>query len=292
MKKLLVTGSSGFLGWNLCQIATRNNWQVFGAYYSHSPNLPKIVSQKIDLTDFQSLKVLFSEIKPDAVIHLAAVSKPNYCQTHPEESYRINVTTSHHIADLCAESEIPCAFTSTDLVFDGLNPPYRESDRVCPVSIYGEQKVFAERGMLERYPKTAVCRMPLMFGPASPHSPSFIQSFIAKLRREEELALFFDEYRMPVSAETATRGLFLALEKAVGILHLGGKERLSRYEFGNLMTEVLELPRTGLKSCSQKDVPMPAPRPVDLAMDSSKAFNLGYNPPTIREELEALKGKV
>lgn len=292
MKKLLVTGSSGFLGWNLCQLATQQNWQVFGTYFTHSPNIPEVISQKIDLTDFQALKALFSEIKPDAVIHLAAASKPNYCQTHPEESYRINVTASLHIADLCAELEIPCVFTSTDLVFDGLNPPYTESDRVCPVSIYGEQKVLAERGILERYPKTAVCRMPLMFGVASPHSPSFIQPFIAQLRREEELTLFFDEYRVPVTAKTATQGLFLALEKGGGILHLGGKERLSRYEFGCLMAEVLELPKTGLKSCSQKDVPMPAPRPADLAMDSTKAFGLGYNPPTVREELESLKGRV
>ncbi|MGK7924040.1 MAG: NAD(P)-dependent oxidoreductase [Spirulina sp.] len=291
MKKLLVTGASGFLGWNLCQIA-RKNWQVFGTYYTHSASIPKVLSQKIDLTDFRALKTLFSDIQPDAVIHAAAAAKPNYCQTHPEESYRINVTASYHIADLCAELEIPCAFTSTDLVFDGLNPPYTESDRVCPVSIYGEQKVLAERGMLDCYPKTVVCRMPLMFGVAAPHSPSFIQPFIAKLRQEQELTLFVDEYRMPASAETATHGLFLALEKAEGILHLGGKERLSRYEFGCLMTEVLELPKTGLKACSQKDVPMAAPRPADLAMDSSKAFALGYNPPTIREELEALKGKI
>lgn len=292
MKKLLVTGSSGFLGWNLCQIATQQNWQVFGTYSTHAINIPKVLSQKIDLTDFQALKTLFSEIQPDAVIHTAAASKPNYCQTHPQESYHINVTASCYIADLCAEVEIPCAFTSTDLVFDGLNPPYREGDRVCPVSIYGEQKVLAEQGILERYPKTAICRMPLMFGIASPHSPSFIQPFIATLRQEQELTLFVDEYRMPVSAETAAHGLFLALEKAEGILHLGGKERLSRYEFGCLMTEVLELPKTGLKSCSQKDVTMAAPRPADLAMDSSKAFALGYNPPTVREELEALKGKV
>lgn len=291
MKKLFVTGSSGFLGWNLCQIA-KQYWQVFSTYYTHKTQIPEVLSQKIDLTDLPALKTLFSEIQPDAVIHAAAAAKPNYCQTHPEESYRINVTASYHIADLCAEFEIPCAFTSTDLVFDGLNPPYRESDRVCPVSIYGEQKVLAERGMLERYPKIAVCRMPLMFGVASPHSPSFIQSFIAKLRQEQELTLFVDEYRMPVSTETATDGLLLALEKTEGILHLGGKERLSRYEFGCLMAEVLELPKTGLKACSQKDVLMAAPRPADLAMDSSRAFALGYNPPTVREELENLKEKV
>lgn len=292
MKKLLVTGSSGFLGWNLCQIAKQQDWQVFGTYYAHSPHLPEVISQKIDLTNFRSLKALFSEIKPDAVIHLAAASRPNYCQTHPEESYRINVTTSYHIADLCAEFEIPCAFTSSDLVFDGLNPPYRESDRVCPINIYGEQKVLAEQGMLERYPKTAVCRMSLMFGVSPAHSPSFIQPFITQLRQEEEVTLFFDEYRMPVSAATATHGLFVALEKGEGILHLGGKERLSRYELGCLITEILELPKTSIKSCSQKDVSLPAPRAADLTMDSSKAFSLGYNPPTIREELEALKGRV
>jgi dTDP-4-dehydrorhamnose reductase len=291
MKKLLVTGASGFLGWNLCQLA-QQQWDVYGTYFSKTVEIPGVNLIKIDLRDFQELKRLFNEIQPDAVIHTAAQSSPNYCQTYPEESYSINVTASCNLAGLSADYGIPCAFTSTDLVFDGLNAPYKETDPVCPVSLYGQQKVQAEQGMLERYPKVAVCRMPLMFGIAPPTATSFIQPFIKTLREGKELRLFTDEFRTPVSGTTAGKGLLLALENVEGLLHLGGKERMSRYDFGRLMVDVLELPQENLKACKQKDVPMAASRPPDVSLDSSKAFALGYEPVSLGKELEALRGKV
>ncbi|MBD6619907.1 NAD(P)-dependent oxidoreductase [Komarekiella sp. 'clone 1'] len=287
MKKLLITGASGFLGWHLCQLA-KQEWEIYGTYFSHALEIPAIKMLKVNLTDFQELKCIFNEIEPAAVIHTAAQSQPNFCQTHPEESHAINVTASCNIAGLCADNSIPCAFTSTDLVFDGLNAPYRETDPVCPVNIYGEQKVKAEIGMLERYPLTAVCRMPLMYGIATPTAKSFIQPFIQTLKAEKELNLFIDEFRTPVSGTTAAKGLLLALEKVNGRIHLGGKERISRYDFGRLLVEVFKLPATGLKSCQQQDVKMAAPRPADVSLDSSKAFALGYPLLSVKEELEKL----
>ena len=291
MKKLLVTGASGFLGWNLCRLA-RENWEVYGTYFSQEVEIPGVNLLKVDLNDFQELKRLYSQIKPAAVIHTAAQARPNVCQNYPEESQVINVTTSCQIAGLSADYAIPCVFTSTDLVFDGLNPPYQETDAVSPISYYGEQKVLAEQGMLEVYPQTAVCRMPLMFGAVPPTSSSFIQPFLKALREGKELSLFTDEVRTPVSGQTAAKGLLLAVENAQGILHLGGKERVSRYDFGRLMAEVLDLPQDKLSACLQKDVPMVAPRSPDTSLDSSKAFALGYQPLSLRQELEVLRGKV
>ncbi|MBD2515117.1 NAD(P)-dependent oxidoreductase [Nostoc sp. FACHB-973] len=291
MKRLLITGASGFLGWHLCQLA-KQEWEIYATYLSHPIEIPGVKILKVNLTDFQELQYIFSTIKPAAVIHTAAQSQPNFCQTHPEESQAINVTASCNIAGLCADNSIPCVFTSTDLVFDGLNAPYCETDSVCPVNIYGEQKAIAEAGMLERYPMTAICRMPLMFGTATPTAKSFIQPFIQTLKEEKELNLFIDEFRTPVSGITAAKGLLLALEKVNGIIHLGGKERISRYDFGRLLIEVFELPTIGLKSCRQQDVKMAAPRPTDVSLDSSKAFALGYQPLSIKEELQKLKGRL
>jgi dTDP-4-dehydrorhamnose reductase len=287
MKKLLITGGSGFLGWNLCQLA-KQEWEVYGTSFSHDLEIPGIKMLKVNLTNFLEIKQIFHEIQPSAVIHTAAQSQPNFCQTHPEESHAVNVQASCDIAGLCADDSIPCAFTSTDLVFDGLNAPYKETDLVCPVNLYGEQKVMAEIGMLERYPITAVCRMPLMFGMATPTATSFIQPFIQMLKEGKELKLFIDEFRTPVSGKTAAKGLFLALEKVNGLIHLGGKERISRYDFGRLLVEVFQLPTDGLKACRQQDVKMAAPRPADVSFDSSKAFELGYQPLSVKEELSEL----
>lgn len=287
MKKLLITGASGFLGWHICQLA-KPEWEVHGTYFTNSLEIPGIKTLKVNLTDFQELKQIFNDIKPAAVIHTAALSQPNFCQNHPQESSAINVTASCNIAGLCADYAIPCAFTSTDLVFDGLNAPYQETDSVSPLSIYGEQKVQAETGMLERYPHTAICRMPLMFGMATPTAKSFIQPFIETLQAGKELSLFIDEFRTPVSGKTAAQGLLLALEKVQGLIHLGGKERISRYDFMRQLVEVFKMPNAQLKGCRQEDIKMAAPRPKDVSLNSYKAFALGYQPLSVKEELVAL----
>ena len=285
-KNLLVTGASGFLGWHLCQIA-KQEYSVYGTYFSHNIEIPGVNTLSANLTQWTQLQQIFQEIQPIAVIHTAALSQPNFCQTHPQESHAINVTASQNIAQLCADVSIPCVFTSTDLVFDGKNAPYKETDPVNPVNLYGEQKVIAEEEMLKRYPMTAVCRMPLMFGAATPTATSFIQGFIKTLQQGKELNLFTDEFRTPVSSLTAAKGLLLVLEKQVnGRIHLGGKERISRYEFGKLMVEIFQLSDAKIKPAQQQDVKMAAPRPNDVSLDSSLAFELGYTPLSVKEELE------
>lgn len=288
MKKLLITGASGFLGWHIIQVG-REHYEVYGTYNSHMLEVNGANLFKANLSNLEELKQIFTNVRPDAVIHTAALSQPNYCQQYPEESHAINVIASSNIAKLCAEYSIPCAFTSTDLVFDGKNAPYKETDIVNPVNLYGEQKVLAEQAMLERYEQTAICRMPLMFGAATPTAKSFMQGFIQTLQEGKELKLFTDEFRTPVSGTTAAKGLLLMVEKKYhGIIHLGGKERISRYDFGKLMVEAFQLPKTNLKSCRQQDVQMSAPRPADVSFDSTKAFALGYSPSLVKEELEAI----
>ena len=288
MKKLLVTGASGFLGWNLCQVA-KHNWQVYGTYFTNYVTIDDVNLYKVNLTDYIALEQLFSTLQPDAVIHLAAASKPDFCQINPEISYNINVTTSLYLAQLCAAADIPFVFTSTDLVFDGQNSFYQENDPVCPICIYGEHKVIAEQKIQEIYPVAAICRMPLMFGLSSPVSNSFIQGFIKTLKTEQELNLFVDEFRTPVSATTAAQGLLLALEKQVNrVLHLGGKQRISRYEFGLLLAKVLKLNQNLIVPGKQQDVIMAAPRCPDTSLDSSKAWQLGYQPLSLQDELIAI----
>lgn len=283
MKKLLITGASGFLGWNLCNVASRY-YSVVGLWNNHPVLISSIISRKCDITDFNALKAVFREEKPDAVIHAAAASNPNYCQLHPEETHKLNVIASSNIAGLCFEFDIKCAFTSTDLVFDGSKPPYSEDDFICPVNVYGQQKAEAEKEMCLRSNKVIICRMPLMYGDAPEDANSFIQPWIKQLKSNAELSLFTDEIRTPVSAKDASKGLLLALEKLDGIVHLGGKERLSRFDMGMILLENLSNVSGKIVPCMQKDVPMAAPRPKDVSMNSTKAFAMGYCPGSFREE--------
>lgn len=287
MKKLLLTGASGFLGWNICQVA-KNDLDIFGTVCTNPVDIPGAHTLRADLTDYKELKKLFSDIQPDMVIHAAAASKPGYCEVNRQEAKKINVDASVNIAGLCADRHIPLVFTSTDHVFDGHHAPYKEDDPVHPLNCYSEQKVLAEEGIFKTYPSAAICRMPLMFGDPGPAGSSFYVTMVNAFKEGRELTLFVDEFRTPISGTTAARGLLLALEKAEGLLHLGGCERISRYHFGLLMMDVMGISEANIIRCRQQDVKLSAPRAPDLSMDSSKAFARGFKPLPLREELQRL----
>ena len=153
-------------------------WAIIGTHYSHSVNISGITPVKIDLTKFNDLKTLLGGIKPAGVIHTAALTDPNFCQENPEASYRINTQAAINIAGLCSDLEIPCLFTSTDLLFDGLNPPYSEEDEPTPGNVYGEHKLMAEIGMRKRCASVVICRMPLIFGRSGSTASSFLQPLL------------------------------------------------------------------------------------------------------------------
>jgi len=162
-KRLLTTGASGFLGWQVCRQVV-DGWTVHGIHRSHPIQIDDVHAINIDLTDRHLFEKTFREILPDAVVHTAGATDPNWCQENPESSERLNVAVTAWIAEWCAESNIQMVFTSSDLVFEGTDQPYREEDPVNPVCLYGEQKVRAEQAIADIYPEALVCRMPLMFG--------------------------------------------------------------------------------------------------------------------------------
>jgi dTDP-4-dehydrorhamnose reductase len=277
MKKLLVTGASGFLGWNICKVA-KADWDVIGLSYSHGIPINGIEREQCDSTDFRALDSLFKKLRPDAVIHAAAISDPNYCEAHARESWRVNVEASEHIASLCKAWGARLAFTSTDLVFDGNNPPYNEADPVDPINRYGEQKVQAEIRMRRKNEKILICRLPLMFGDHPGPAKSFIQPMIENIVSGRPMTLFIDEFRTPVSAQDAARGILGFIETQTGLIHLGGKKSISRFDFGMLLGKCLGLQTTSINPSFQKDMNMPAQRPKNVALDSKMAYSLGYSP--------------
>ena len=291
MKRLLITGASGYLGWNICQ-QVKSDWKTFGTRHSSTVKIPGVAIIKADLTKINDLKNLFKEANPSAVIHTAALSEPNFCQENSGTSYRINTEASINIAGYCSDLNIPCLFTSTDLVFDGLHPPYSEEDSPAPISIYGEHKLLAENGMKNRCGSVVICRMPLMFGAPGPTASNFLQPLLRNMKNGIEVNLFVDEFRTPLSEKNAVEGLMIALERCPDIVHFGGLERISRFEFGKLVMDIFNYKNARLNPCRQKEVRMPAPRPPDVSLSNKKAIKLGFQPEPLKATLRRIKSKV
>ncbi|MBD2107526.1 SDR family oxidoreductase [Nodosilinea sp. FACHB-13] len=287
-RRLLITGASGFLGWHLAR-AAQPTWQVEGTYHRHVPPLPGVKLHCIDLTDAIALNEWLAQVVPDAVIHTAALSQPNRCEQEPNLSYAMNVEATRVLAQFCGSHQIPLAFTSTDQVFDGLAAPYDETSPPNPISVYGRHKVEAETIIQALHPAAVICRMPLLYGPPSPTAECFLQGFLRTLEAGQPLHLFTDEFRTPTYVEDAALGLLLALENASGLLHLGGPDRISRYDFGLRMAEVFGLDKDLILASKQADVTLPAPRPPDVSSASQKAFELGYRPRGTMAGLTAVK---
>lgn len=289
MPKLLITGSGGFLGWNLCQIA-HENWKVVGLYRQHASNLPSVDEHQVDLKDFSKAETTVSSIKPDAIIHTAAFSNNNALQKDPAQGFLVNVEVSEMLAGQAAAMGIPFIFTSTDLVFDGREGMYREDDEVNPITHYGEQKAEAEERIMEVNDSACICRMPLMLGPAGTPNASFLQDFVEKTGNGIAYPLFEDEFRTPVGVRSAAAGLLLAIqENWQGIFHLGGMERLNRVEIGKHIIEALDLGDAKINPCQHKDVQLAAPRQKDATLNSEKAYRRGFKPQLLYKELKELK---
>ena len=287
MKKLLVTGISGFLGWYISKLE-QENWQIIGTYHEHKVESTLGVNLQVDLTNHDALAKVLKYIQPDAVLHLAAASNPNFCEEHPQISQAINVEPALQLADYAAFKKIPMIFTSSDLVFDGKKGNYSEEDLPSPINRYGLHKAVAESKVMAAYPEAVVARLPLMYGMTGQKN-NFLEHWLNKWKARTPTPAFKDEFRSPLSGTEAAKGLLYLLEKQVsGIWHLAGNERISRFDFGLKIAEVFQIAPDLIKESYQSEVDMPAARPADVSLNTEKIISLGFEASGITESLQAL----
>ena len=287
MKKLFVTGASGLLGQVICKLS-KEHYHVHGTYLNHDLTLTDIQKHRLELTHFKDLIKLLDHIKPDIIIHTAANTDINACQRNPQRSFTVNVELTQHLTDFALSHNIPILFTSSDLVFDGDKGNYVEEDCVNPKNIYGEHKVLAEE-YLKKYSNAIIARMPLMFGMPNNKKTTLIQSMQGSLSSGQSLKLFADEFRSPIwTHHAAIFILSLLNNKFTGFIHIGGSQRVSRYQFGIMLSDVLKYPHEKIVSCRQSEIKMSAPRPLDVSLNSSKAWNLGLHDTSLIEDFKKM----
>jgi dTDP-4-dehydrorhamnose reductase len=275
MPRVWVTGAGGLIGNYLVQTAARfaPRWEV----------LP-LTRQSVDLTENSAVRELFQRTPPDLIIHCAGLTQTGPCQQQPALAHQMNVEVTAFLCELA--SHIRLFFFSTDLVFDGAKGNYIETDPIRPLFTYAQTKAEAE-GIVLQNPKHTVIRTALNGGV----SPKGNRGFNEELRRSWESGkttpLFVDEYRCPIPAAVTARAIWeLAEQDAPGLYHLGGRERLSRWEIGCLLTKRWPHVQARLEQDSIRNF-KGLPRSPDVSMDSSKVQRLLSFPiPAFSEWLE------
>lgn len=255
---VLITGVAGLIGGYLARTAARwaPQWNVRG-----------VTRAEADLTDSLQLKELWRRYQPSLVIHCAALSRTGACEQDPAQATRINVDATRSLADLARD--IPFVFLSSDQVFDGSTGHYVETDAVNPLNEYGRTKVEAERVVLQN-PAHAVIRIALTAGTSPTRDRSFVEDMVRTAASGMKMTLFTDEFRCPIPAGVLARALWeFAAQSRGGLYHLGGSERLSRWEIGELLAGRYPELLPWIQPGSVADY-HGSPRPPDLSMRSDK----------------------
>ncbi|MFN8009528.1 MAG: SDR family oxidoreductase [Terriglobia bacterium] len=293
MDKILITGVSGLLGWNLA-MRLRSSFQVVGTYLDHQVHIPSVETVAFDFANLPQIQRLCDAVKPKVIIHTAAISDPDYCELHHNEALAANTFATRELAKAASHLGARLIYTSTDLVFDGKRGHYSEADTPAPASYYGKTKYLGELEISNICGNYVVLRLSIFYG----RSHGFKQSFFEKLEQQalrgDHAHLFVDQFRSPLYLADAVEAISrLANSKEQkGLFHLGGPERMSRFEFGERFCRICDFPQTLLVPEEIAKANLPAPRPMDCSLSSAKIQKvLELKLTTVDEALLQLRAK-
>jgi len=269
---LLITGGSGFLGWNLARVAAAKSYDVSFTYGQHPLAIPHCREYHLDLHDRQQLEDVIEAIAPDAIIHTAALANADVCEKRRSAAYDINVAATERIAQCAEERNCRLLYISTDLVFDGRQGNYAEQDRPNPLNYYAESKLLGEKAVKAVSSNYLIMRTALMYGQGNGVHGSFLEWMHRNLQSKQPVSLFTDQYRTPLFVHDAAHALLEIMESSAGndTFHLGGAQRLNRCEFGEIFARIFGYDQALLRPVTMQDVPSNAARGADCSLNSTK----------------------
>ena len=272
-RKLIVTGANGFVAGSVLAQAGEE-WQVHAVSRGEPlARRDQLCWHTCDPLVPAQLTQLFHEVKPEAVIHTAALADIDYCQTHPESARAVNVDLTRALADLCRATGAKLVFCSTDTIFDGEHAPYDEDARPGPINFYAETKVEAEQVAARLGAQAVIARLSLVVGlPLLGAGNSFLPRMIASFKDARPVAATEHEVRTPVDVITVGRALLeLAAGNQQGIFHLAGHDRLNRFEIAQKIAARFGFPKELVTAQAVAASPGRAARPRDVSLANAKA---------------------
>lgn len=275
--RLLVTGAGGLLGGRLSALLSRSHEVVAARHVEPAPD--GIAEVPFDLLSSRSMEAALDEMRPDAVLHCAALADADRCEREPDLAERVNAGGSEGLARLCGRRGIRLIAISTDLVFAGDRSFVKETDPAAAPLVYSRTKRAAEEAVLA-HAGNAVLRVALVHGRGHGRRATASEAIARALASGAAVRLYTDQYRTPIDAESVADLVERLLERGgAGRYHAGGPERLSRYELGLRVAALLGLPRDRIEPVAQADVAAGALRPADCSLDSGRSHReLGWAP--------------
>lgn len=284
MPTLFITGASGLLGSNLVD-ALSHEFTVVAGYRDHLPfgPMPALIA-RLDVTRAAEVESAVSSVRPDVVVHCAAETRVDYCESHPDEALRVNAEGTRHVARAAAAAGAALVYISTDAVFDGDRGSYREEDPTSPVNAYARSKLEGERVALEEGTGALVVRTNI-YGWNARRKRSLAEWVLAGLERGDTVRGFSDIRFSPVLVNDLADVLADLIARGCGgVFHAGAHDACSKLDFARLIAGVFGFDAASVRPAQSTEVAFVAPRPRDTSLDVGLVEQtLGRPMPTVAD---------
>lgn len=274
--KIMLTGGRGMLGRTLTSVL-KTSHEVLVTDFPEA-----------DITDYSSIAKAVKCCHPDVVIHCAAKTQVDLCETEQISAYTLNAFGAANVARACSENSVRLIAISTDYVFSGSNTvPWKEDDPATGGNtVYGQSKLLGEKMILGLCPDALICRLAWLYGAGG---PSFVHS-ILKLSdgTRPQLKVVNDQIGNPTSCLAVAKHMRIILEhpELKGICHLTCEGEASWYDFAREICRINGINQE-IVPCTTEEFPRPAPRPAYSCLDNGLLRKYDLPPmPTWQKALE------
>lgn len=297
--RVFVSGGSSNPGYKLVHAFKAKGFEVYAHYYTHKlEEIEGVKTVQLDLTDFKRVSEELNEIKPDIIVHTAALGDADQCETDKKRAYLMNYVVTEFLAKYALKKGCFFVYLSTDYVFDGERGFYKEEDEPNPINYYGLTKLLGEvatSSLLDRY---IIVRTSQIYGFGMGRM-NFGRYVLEALSRGERVKALVDQWLSHTLNTLLAESIVELIEKNyVGLIHVAG-ERISRYDFARAVARRFGFDEKLIEPITLKDIAFKAKRPRDSSLDTSRArkilktnfYSLEYSLDTLYKEWIWLKRK-
>lgn len=283
--KFLVTGSAGLIGSQIVKDLVQKKHTVYSCYHDKKPL--QGIPTPFDLSNENQIIHTLSKVKPDRIIHLAAMTNVDLCETENELATIINTKATETLAKQAAKQKIFFLYVSTDYIFDGINGMKKEVDSSNPLGFYGKSKLEGELVLNKLASNWCIARTSTPFGIHNTKK-SFPLWIKENLEAKKEISVLTDQFTSPTYVPNLSKMLIeIATRQINGIIHVSGATRISRYDLAGLIADKFDLDKNLLIPTKIDTMNWKAQRPKDSSLNTSLASeNLNEQPQKIEKSLE------
>ena len=274
--KLLLTGSAGLLGEALIDKLCGRFSLI--AVYNNNPPVSKCegyIKYQADLADEAQAEDAVDKLKPDIIVNSAAWVDVDGCESDRERAWKSNYKVVENLVNSTCQKGTYLIQISTDYIFNGKDHPGRIDDRPDPLNYYGQTKLMAEEYIRRNHPNYLIVRTCALMADPKRGKTNLLNYFYDNLKAGRQVVAPDDIYANPIWIHNLAELIAEALERHLtGILHMGGMDHISRYEFGKILADVFGFDKELVKPVSADRQRRPAKRPqyAGLDMEQSKGI--------------------